>query len=110
VNIGNLVRVGAMTAALGCLAAGQEGMPRPQREPQEEQEDVKLPNGKSQREEILKDEHQKSLRDIKEILEQAGQLQAELEKDDYMVLSVTSLKKAERIEKLAKQIRARLQR
>lgn len=98
-----------MTVALGCLAAGQEGMPRTQKEPQE-QEDVKLPNGKSQREEILKDEHQKSLRDIKEILEEAGQLQAALEKDDYMVLSVSSLKRAERIEKLAKQIRARLQR
>jgi hypothetical protein len=98
-----------MTVALGCLASGQEGMPRPQQEPQE-QEDVKLPNGKSQREEILKDEHQKSLRDIKEILEQAGQLQAELEKGDYMVLSVSSLRKAERIEKLARQIRTRLQR
>jgi hypothetical protein len=110
VNIRNLVRVGLVTVALGCLATGQEGMPRPQKEPQEGQEDVKLPNGKSQREEILKDEHQKSLRDIKEILEQAGQLQAALEKDNYMVLSVSSLKKAERIEKLARQIRTRLQR
>jgi hypothetical protein len=40
----------------------------------------------------------------------AGQLQANLEKDDYLVLSVSSLKKAERIEKLARQIRARIQR
>jgi hypothetical protein len=50
------------------------------------------------------------LRDIKEILEQAGQLQAALEKDDYLVLSISSMKKAERIEKLARQIRTRFQR
>lgn len=98
-----------MTVALGCLAASQEGIPRSQKEP-EEQEDVKLPSGKMQREEILKEEHQKSLRDIKEILEQAGQLQAALEKDDYLVLSISSMKKAERIEKLARQIRTRFQR
>ena len=106
VSIRNLVRVGVVTVALGCLAAGQQRIPQEQ----EEQEDVKLPSGKSQREEILKEEHQKSLRDIKEILEQAGQLQAQLEKDDYLVLSISSLKKAERIEKLARQIRTRLQR
>jgi hypothetical protein len=76
----------------------------------DEEPDVKLPSGKSQREEILKEQHQRSLRDVKEILEVAGQLQANLEKDDYLVLSISSLKKTERIEKLARQIRARIQR
>jgi hypothetical protein len=96
-----LVRVCAVALALGCISAA------PQQYPPEEP-DVKLPSGKSQRDEILKMEHQKSLRDVKEILEVAGQLQAELEKNSYLVLSISSLKKTERIEKLARQIRARL--
>lgn len=102
-TFGYIVRVGVAALALACLSAA------PQQTPGQEP-DVKFPDGKSQREEILKQEHQKSLRDVKEILEMAGQLQANLEKDDYLVLSVSSLKKAERIEKLARQIRARIQR
>jgi hypothetical protein len=78
--------------------------------PADEQQDVKLPSGKSQRDEILKSEHKKSLADIAKIVELAGQLQTEMQKDDYNVLSISSLKKAEEIEKLAKQIRKRLKR
>ena len=102
VSIGYVVRVCVVPLALVCLAAAPQ---RPGEEP-----DVKFPSGKSQREEILKQEHKQSLRDVKEILEVAGQLQADLEKDDYLVLSISSLKKTERIEKLARQIRARIQR
>ncbi|MGC9972759.1 MAG: hypothetical protein ABSE56_19425 [Bryobacteraceae bacterium] len=101
-SIGYVVRVCVVPLALVCLAAAPQ---RPGEEP-----DVKFPSGKSQREEILKQEHKQSLRDVKEILEVAGQLQADLEKDDYLVLSISSLKKTERIEKLARQIRARIQR
>lgn len=74
------------------------------------EQDVKLPSGKSQRDEILKSEHKKSLADIAKILELAGQLQTEMQKDDYIVLSISSLKKAEEIEKLAERIRKRLKR
>lgn len=97
-----VVRICVLALALGCLSAAPQ---RPDEEP-----DVKLPSGKSQREEILKQEHQKSLRDVKEILEVAAQLQADLERDDYLVLSIPSLKKTERIEKLARQIRSRIRR
>jgi hypothetical protein len=102
VSFGYVVRVCVLASALGCPSAA------PQR-PDEEQ-DVKLPSGKSQREEILKQEHKNSLRDVKEILELATQLQKDLERDDYLVLSIPSLKKTERIEKLARQIRARIRR
>jgi hypothetical protein len=71
-------------------------------------EDVKLPSGKSQREEILKDEHEKSLRDAAQLIKLSTELQAALEKDDYHVLSLTSLKKTEDIEKIARRIRNRL--
>lgn len=81
-----------------------------QRSEAEEQQDVKLPSGKSQRDEILKADHQKSLRDVAEIVKLAQDLRAELDKTDYHVLSVSALKKTEDIEKLARQIKGRLRR
>lgn len=72
--------------------------------------DVRLPNGKSQREEILKADHEKDLKDAATLIELAGQLKQELEKNDRHVLSVSSLRKTEEIEKLAKRIRQRLRR
>ncbi|HVX65336.1 MAG TPA: hypothetical protein VHA11_01970 [Bryobacteraceae bacterium] len=84
-------------------AAQEPGLPGDSRD-----EDVKLPSGKSQREEILKDEHEKSLRDVAQLIKLSTELQAALEKDDYHVLSLASLKKAEDIEKLARRIRNRL--
>ncbi len=68
----------------------------------------KLPNGKSQQEEILKEDHQKDLKDAAQLIELAGQLKEELEKNDRHVLSMSSLKKTEEIEKIAKRIHSRL--
>lgn len=70
--------------------------------------DVELPNGKSQQEEILKADHQRDLKDAARLIELAEQLKQELEKNDRHVLSLSSLKKTEEIEKLAKRIHARL--
>ncbi|HEX8984855.1 MAG TPA: hypothetical protein VF767_05475 [Bryobacteraceae bacterium] len=92
----------ALALTLWPLAAGVQEPPP--------QDDVKLPSGKSQREEILKSEHQKSLRDIVELRKLAGELQAELEENDYHVLSISALKKTEQIEKLAHKIRDRMKR
>jgi hypothetical protein len=75
-----------------------------------EQPDLKLPSGKSQREEILKSEHEKSLRDVSELRDLAEGLEEDLKKSDYHVLSISALKKAEEIEKLAKRIKGRLRR
>jgi hypothetical protein len=72
--------------------------------------DTKLPSGKSQREEILRADHQKSLKDAAELVKLSEALQIELEKNDRHVLSVSSLKKLEDIEKLTKRIRSRLKR
>ncbi len=70
----------------------------------------KLPNGKSQQEEILKADHAKDLKDVGTLIETAQQLKRELEKNDRHVLSVTSIRKTEEIEKLARRIRGRLRR
>ena len=75
-----------------------------------ESPDRKLPSGKSQREEILKEEHEKSMREVDQLLNLAGDLKAELEKNDYHVLSISCIKKTEEIEKLARRIRSRIKR
>ena len=86
---------------------------RPPRErpfPREVPEDVRLPNGKSQRDEILKAEYQKSIEDARELSKLSDELKTELEKNDRNVLSIATLKKTEEIEKIAKRIRERLKR
>jgi hypothetical protein len=70
--------------------------------------DVQLPNGKSQRAEILKAEREQNIKDSAQIVELAKDLQQELEKNESYVLSMSSLKKTDEIEKLAKRIRNRL--
>lgn len=72
------------------------------------QSDVRLPSGKLQRDEILKAEHEANVKDAVKLADLAQDLKESIEKDDQYVLSLTTLKKAEDIEKLAKKIRARL--
>jgi hypothetical protein len=78
--------------------------------PPDAEEDVRLPNGKLQREEILKSDYQKTLQDARALSKLANDLKADLEKGGYSVLSVDSLKKTEEIDKLAKRIHDRLKR
>lgn len=76
--------------------------------PSDSSRDVKLPNGKSQREEILKADYEKTLQDAAQLVKLSEELQDDLIKEDRHVLSIATLKKTEDIEKLAKKIRARL--
>lgn len=90
----------AVFAAL-CLAQVPQVEPQPP--------DVKLPNGKSQRDEILKAELAENLKDAAQLVELAQQLRGDLEKNDRYVFSIADRKKAEDIEKLARKIRTRMQ-
>lgn len=93
------------------LAISAQPPPNPpihQRPPGQEQEDVRLPNGKLQRDEILKADFQKSLDDARELSKLADGLKADLERNDRYVLSIATLKKTEEIERLARKIRERL--
>jgi len=76
----------------------------------EKPSEVRLPNGKLQQEEIMKADHEKSVKDAAQLIELAEALKRDLEKDDTHVLSISSLKKTEDIEKLAKRIRSRMKR
>ena len=78
--------------------------------PPANQPDVRLPNGKSQRDEILKAEYQENLKDAAKLADLAQDLKESLERDDRYVLSLATLKKTEDIEKLARKIRSRLRR
>ena len=70
--------------------------------------DFQLPNGKSQREEILKAERTQNIKDAGQLVDLAKELQQDLEKNESYVLSLGTLKKTDEIEKLAKRIRGRM--
>ena len=93
-----------LTALVACLI----GLPLEAQERQPTQE--RLPDGRMRSEAILQAEHQKSLRDLEELIKLAQQLKQELEKNDYHVLSLESVRTAQRIEQLAKRIRGRFKR
>lgn len=108
-------RRSTLVTLLGASAAafGQRGASNPTSPMQDrpgEPPDVKLPNGKSQRDEILRADHEKNLKDAAELVDLAQQLQLDIEKDDAFVFSLTTLKKTDDIEKLVKRIHARLRR
>lgn len=73
-------------------------------------EDLRLPNGKLQKDAILTDEFEKSLKDARELARLSDELKTGLENSDKNVLSLQMLKKTEEIEKLARRIHDRMKR
>jgi len=76
--------------------------------PENPNNDKKLPNGKSQNDEIAKQEHRQALKDAESLVSEAQELRDELRKAGDFVVPVGLLKKTEDIEKLARRIRGRL--
>jgi hypothetical protein len=76
--------------------------------PKSPEEDQRLPNGKSQRDEIIKQQHADSLKDADSLVAAAEELRDELKRAGNYVVPVNSVRKTEEIEKLAKRIRGRL--
>ncbi len=83
------------------------GVP-PARTPGDESGDRKLPNGKSQDNAIAKHNHDLAIAEANELVELAGQLRNELQQAGSYVVPLSSMKKTEQIEKLARRIRSRL--
>src|SRR4249920_1365688 len=94
--------------AIGLLFSQIEPRDRHKAPGEDSTGDVKLPNGKSQQEEILKADYEKTLQDAAQLVKLAEELQDDLIKEDRHVLSIANLKKTEDIEKLARKIRTRL--
>src|SRR5579883_49440 len=105
-----LLRRCAILPALSALAwlAIARGGDQAARPPDDSQRDITLPSGKSQRDEILKAERDENIKDAAQLVELAQQLQQDLEKNDRFVLSLSTLKKTDEIEKLARKIRSRM--
>jgi hypothetical protein len=106
-NMKLLLRFAAAAGLALALTLWAAPQIRPPHQGAGNEDGVTLPNGKQQ-DDILKADHQRDLKDAAEIIELAEQLKQELEKNDRHVLSISSLKKTEEIEKLAKRIHARL--
>ena len=71
---------------------------------------TRLPNGKLQRDEILKSDYEQNVKDARDLVDLAKSFELDLEKSDRFVLSVGLLKKLDEMEKLTKKIRGRMKR
>ena len=71
---------------------------------------LRTPDGRNRTELILKADHESSVKDIETIRKLIDDLKIEMEKNDRHILSVSSLKKLDEIEKLVKKIRGRMKR
>jgi hypothetical protein len=73
-------------------------------------ENTRLPNGKLQRDEILRADYDRNLKDARDLVDLSKSFELDLEKSDPFVLSTALLKKLDDIEKISKRIRARIKR
>lgn len=71
-------------------------------------DDQRLPDGRSQKNAIAKQEHQQALKDADQLCDVAGELRDQLRQAGNFVVPMNAVKKTEEIEKLAKRIRGRL--
>jgi hypothetical protein len=71
---------------------------------------VRLPNGKLQRDEIIKAEHKKNVEDAATMARLAQEVKGDIDNSDSYIVSVKTLRKIDDIDKLAKGIRGRLAR
>jgi hypothetical protein len=90
------------------LLPAQDEYPRERPVPGRDEDDTRLPNGKLQRDEILKADYQQNLKDARELIDLSTSFELDLEKSDRFVLSLSLLKKLDDMEKLTKRIRGRM--
>jgi hypothetical protein len=88
--------------------AGQEPDERKLPIPTDLKEERRLPNGKSRDNAIAKQQHEDALKDAADLVAAAQDLKSALERAGDYVVDVSTVKKTEEIEKLARHIRGRL--
>jgi hypothetical protein len=71
-------------------------------------DDTHLPNGKLQRDEILKSDYEQNLKDARALMDLSKSFELDLEKSDQFVLSLGLLKKLDDMDKITKRIRNRM--
>ena len=101
-----------VSLAAACLGQSRQGRtvvdPETQQPVESQSGDAKLPNGKSQKDAISKQAHEDALKDVESLIRLAEDLRDELKHSGEYVVAVSSLRKTEEIEKLARHIRGRL--
>jgi hypothetical protein len=100
----------APAALLAKLLPAQDLSTAPPPMPPVHPDDVRLPNGKKQRDAILKADYDQNVKDAQELVTRARNFQQELEKSDQFVLSLGLLKELDNIEKITRRIRGRMRR
>jgi hypothetical protein len=95
-------------ALLAKLLPGQDITNNPAPMPPAHPDDVRLPNGKKQRDAILKADYEQNVKDAQELVTRARDFQQGLEKSDQYVFSLGLLKQLDDIEKIARRIRGRM--
>jgi hypothetical protein len=85
--------------------SGQGGSPAPGVAPDEE---VRLPNGKLQRDAILKADYDRNIKDARTLIDLAKSFELDLEKSDASILSLGLLKRLDDIDRMTKRIRGRM--
>src|SRR5579872_5769684 len=101
-----LILLAALAGVIIPAQVTQKAQPLPTVEPEE----GRLPNGKSQREEILKADYAKNLADATELARLASEVKDDIEKNQRWVVSVKTLKKLDDIGRLSHNIHGRLNR
>ncbi len=71
-------------------------------------DDFRLPNGKLQRDAILKQDYENNLKDARELMDLTKSFELDLEKSDANVFSLGLMKKLDDIDKVTKRIRGRM--
>ena len=75
-----------------------------------QRDEKRLPNGKSRDLAIMKADHAKSKENVAEMLELVEALQRDLDESQEYIVDLKSLRRVERIEKLARNIKNRMKR
>ncbi len=102
----NFAMVGASTSVLTFLSDSQVPGSRPQNPQQQKDDDANMP--KPDPKMMLAANEKEIKKNVEKLYELASELKTEVEKTDSVkVLSLSMLKKAEEIERLAKEIRSR---
>src|SRR5262249_13307619 len=92
------------------VPSSQYAQNEPARDLEDKQPLTRLPNGRTQRDEILKADHAHNIEDVGEIVRLAEDLKANLEKNTQYVFSLQDMKRLDDIEKLSRRIRSRMKR
>lgn len=102
-------RICTIVFALSLVVSAQ-GPRGGRQDPEGDPLDLKLPSGKTQRDEIAKADYKKNLEDAATLAQLSAEVHDELDKAGSGIVPLKALKKLDDIEKLTRGIRARLKR